>query len=141
MSRPHLASALPLHLADRHFARALTARLARCRRWVELKMRELGCLDHPAFKLIALFDATAMITCEARGYGVLDVKPLGVVWGLYPQFSAANTLMLDDLSRNFLMNPQSGLKIRPCALLALPPSNHSDPPSGPALARPACGSV
>ena len=82
-------------------------------------MRELGCLDHPAFKLTALFDATAMITCEARGYGVLDVKPLGVVWGLYPQFSAANTLMLDDLSRNFLMNPQSGLKIRPCALLAL----------------------
>ena len=72
MSRPHLASALPLHLADRHFARALTARLARCRRWVELKMRELGCLDHPAFKLTALFDATAPLRAAIAYVGRLQ---------------------------------------------------------------------
>lgn len=47
-------------------------------------------------------------------YGLLDVKPLGSVWGQHPQWGPHNTVMFDDLSRNFLMNPQSGLKIRPC---------------------------
>jgi ubiquitin-like domain-containing CTD phosphatase 1 len=41
------------------------------------------------------------------------VKPLGVIWGKFPQFSQRNTVMFDDLRRNFLMNPQSGLRIRP----------------------------
>uniref|UniRef100_H2Z0J7 FCP1 homology domain-containing protein n=1 Tax=Ciona savignyi TaxID=51511 RepID=H2Z0J7_CIOSA len=41
-------------------------------------------------------------------------KPLGVIWGKYPEYySSHNTIMFDDLRRNFLMNPQSGLKIRP----------------------------
>jgi ubiquitin-like domain-containing CTD phosphatase 1 len=41
------------------------------------------------------------------------VKPLGVIWGKFPQYSQRNTIMFDDLRRNFLMNPQSGLRIRP----------------------------
>jgi len=43
----------------------------------------------------------------------LKVKPLGVIWGQFPQYSAANTIMFDDCRRNFLMNPQCGLRIRP----------------------------
>ena len=44
---------------------------------------------------------------------VFQVKPLGVIWGKFPQFSKENTIMFDDLRRNFLMNPSNGLKIRP----------------------------
>jgi ubiquitin-like domain-containing CTD phosphatase 1 len=60
------------------------------------------------------YDAGAMITLHDDKYGTLNVKPLGVIWGQSSQWGPHNTLMLDDLSRNFLMNPQSGLKIRPC---------------------------
>lgn len=41
------------------------------------------------------------------------MKPLGVIWGKYPQYSSKNTIMFDDIRRNFIMNPKSGLKIRP----------------------------
>jgi len=40
-----------------------------------------------------------------------QVKPLGVVWGKFPQWSRTNTVMVDDLRRNFIMNPQNGLKV------------------------------
>ena len=43
----------------------------------------------------------------------LQVKPLGVIWGKFPQYNKDNTIMFDDLRRNFLMNPFNGLKIRP----------------------------
>ena len=42
-----------------------------------------------------------------------QVKPLGVIWGKFPQYNKDNTIMFDDLRRNFLMNPFNGLKIRP----------------------------
>lgn len=41
-----------------------------------------------------------------------QVKPLGVIWGKYKHYKQQNTIMFDDLRRNFLMNPQNGLKIR-----------------------------
>ena len=41
----------------------------------------------------------------------VQVKPLGVIWGKYPQWGPHNTIMFDDLRRNFIMNPQSGLKV------------------------------
>lgn len=41
------------------------------------------------------------------------VKPLGVIWGKFSEFySKKNTIMFDDIGRNFLMNPQNGLKVR-----------------------------
>uniref|UniRef100_A0A672LM32 Ubiquitin-like domain-containing CTD phosphatase 1 n=1 Tax=Sinocyclocheilus grahami TaxID=75366 RepID=A0A672LM32_SINGR len=40
------------------------------------------------------------------------VKPLGVIWGKYIEFyNRKNTIMFDDIGRNFLMNPQNGLKV------------------------------
>ena len=44
---------------------------------------------------------------------IFKVKPLGVIWGKFPQFNKDNTIMFDDLRRNFLMNPCNGLKIKP----------------------------
>lgn len=57
-----------------------------------------------------------MISVYTAHYGVLNVKPLRVIWDM-EQFSnfysSKNTIMFDDLRRNFLMNPQNGLRIEP----------------------------
>ena len=81
-------------------------------RWIEEKMRLLGVSTHSAYKIMFYLDSNAMISVY-NNRGVIDVKPLGVIWGLYPQYSSKNTIMFDDIRRNFLMNPKSGLKIRP----------------------------
>ena len=54
-----------------------------------------------------------MISVHLSDKGVVNVKPLQVLWGLYPQYSPQNTIMIDDIARNFAMNPQTGLRIRP----------------------------
>lgn len=82
-------------------------------KWINEKMRMLGVSSHPSYKIAFHLDSLAMITVETPKYGVVAVKPLGVIWGKYKQFSAKNTIMFDDIRRNFLMNPQSGLRIRP----------------------------
>ena len=47
------------------------------------------------------------------------MKPLGVVWGKYEElYSRKNTIMFDDIGRNFLMNPQNGLKVKQPLLLS-----------------------
>ena len=45
--------------------------------------------------------------------GVFDCKPLPVLWGRFPEYTAHNTIMFDDLRRNYVFNPQNGLVIRP----------------------------
>ncbi|KAL4707049.1 hypothetical protein ACJJTC_014328 [Scirpophaga incertulas] len=82
-------------------------------KWIEEKMRLLGVSTHSDYKIMFYLDYLAMITVHTAKYGTIDVKPLGVIWGKYPQYSSKNTIMLDDIRRNFLMNPKSGLKIRP----------------------------
>uniref|UniRef100_A0A1J3DEF8 protein-serine/threonine phosphatase n=1 Tax=Noccaea caerulescens TaxID=107243 RepID=A0A1J3DEF8_NOCCA len=83
-------------------------------KWVELKMGELGVLNNPNYKITALLDHLAMITVQSDTRGIFDCKPLGLIWALLPEFyNAQNTIMFDDLRRNFVMNPQNGLKIRP----------------------------
>ncbi|KAM7265167.1 hypothetical protein ACFE04_002850 [Oxalis oulophora] len=83
-------------------------------KWVELKMEELGVLNNPNYKITALLDHLAMITVQSDSRGIFDCKPLGLIWALFPEFySSKNTIMFDDLRRNFVMNPQNGLTIRP----------------------------
>lgn len=82
-------------------------------RWIEEKMKLLGVNTHSDYKILFYLDSCAMISVYTADRGVTDVKPLGVIWGRYPQYSASNTIMFDDIRRNFLMNPQSGLRIRP----------------------------
>jgi ubiquitin-like domain-containing CTD phosphatase 1 len=36
-----------------------------------------------------------------------------VLWRHIPAFTPEQTIMFDDIRRNFLLNPQVGLKIRP----------------------------
>ena len=85
-------------------------------KWVELKMKELGVLGHPDFKLLCLLASSAMVTVHDASYGIVNCKPLAFIWRhavFGGHYGAHNTIMFDDLSRNFLMNPQNGLKIRP----------------------------
>ena len=88
-------------------------------KWIELKMKELGVMHHVqqnAFKILAFVDYTAMIPVTTEKYGTIDCKPLGVLWqhpGFKGNYGKENTIMFNDLRRNFVMNPRNGLKIRP----------------------------
>ncbi|TKY60150.1 Ubiquitin domain-containing CTD phosphatase [Spatholobus suberectus] len=83
-------------------------------KWINIKMGQLGVLDNPNYKITALLDHMAMITVESTSRGVFDCKPLGLIWAQLPEFyNASNTIMFDDLRRNFVMNPQNGLTIKP----------------------------
>ncbi|KAK7839693.1 ubiquitin-like domain-containing ctd phosphatase [Quercus suber] len=83
-------------------------------KWVELKMGQLGVLSNPNYKITALLDHLAMITVQSDSRGIFDCKPLGLIWAQFPEFySSKNTIMFDDLRRNFVMNPQNGLIIKP----------------------------
>merc|ERR1712002_381372 len=82
-------------------------------KWIKAKMEELHVLNNDNYKLCFMLDSLAMITVHTEKYGVVDVKPLGVIWGKFSQWDKTNSIMFDDIRRNFLMNPQNGLKIRP----------------------------
>lgn len=83
-------------------------------KWVELKMGQLGVLDNPNYKITALLDHSAMITVHSEARGTFDCKPLGLIWAQCPEYyNSKNTIMFDDLRRNFVMNPQNGLTIKP----------------------------
>eukprot|EP01102_Stenamoeba_stenopodia_P021975 TRINITY_DN8995_c0_g1_i1.p1 TRINITY_DN8995_c0_g1~~TRINITY_DN8995_c0_g1_i1.p1 ORF type:complete len:351 (+),score=96.42 TRINITY_DN8995_c0_g1_i1:44-1054(+) len=81
--------------------------------WIQRKMAGLGVMSNPNYKIAFFLDRMAMITVHSQKYGVLDTKGLGVIWGKYKQITEKNTIHIDDLSRNFLMNPKNGLKIEP----------------------------
>ncbi|KAH9301536.1 hypothetical protein KI387_013119, partial [Taxus chinensis] len=83
-------------------------------KWVEVKMEQLRVLSNPNYKITALLDYLAMITVQSDSHGVFDCKPLGLIWALFPKYyNPKNTIMFDDLRRNFVMNPQNGLVIKP----------------------------
>ncbi|XP_011002418.1 PREDICTED: ubiquitin-like domain-containing CTD phosphatase [Populus euphratica] len=83
-------------------------------KWVELKMGQLGVLNNPNYKITALLDHSAMITVQSDSCGIFECKPLGLIWAKFPEFySSKNTIMFDDLRRNFMMNLQNGLVIKP----------------------------
>jgi len=82
-------------------------------KWIEAKLQELNLEKNDKFKISFVLDSGAMITIDSPKYGVIEVKPLGVVWGQFDEYDETNTIMFDDMRRNFLMNPQNGLKIRP----------------------------
>jgi ubiquitin-like domain-containing CTD phosphatase 1 len=66
--------------------------------WIEVKMRELGVLSHGSFKVTCFMDRSAMIPVESPPYGRFVTKPLGVLWGQFPEHAnPGNTIMFDDL--------------------------------------------
>eukprot|EP01118_Nematostelium_gracile_P009953 TRINITY_DN337_c0_g2_i1.p1 TRINITY_DN337_c0_g2~~TRINITY_DN337_c0_g2_i1.p1 ORF type:complete len:160 (+),score=35.40 TRINITY_DN337_c0_g2_i1:2-481(+) len=86
-------------------------------KWIDVKMSELGVFNNANYKITFALDRSAMFTVttfQEKERKVFDTKALGVIWGKFPDYyNAENTIHLDDLRRNFAMNPQNGLKIRP----------------------------
>jgi len=61
-----------------------------------------------------VLDKTCMFTVfterDAKPY-THSVKALQIIWNHFPRFGPKNTIHVDDLSRNFALNPTEGLKI------------------------------
>jgi ubiquitin-like domain-containing CTD phosphatase 1 len=70
----------------------------------------MGMLTSPDYKISFVLDRTSMFSIESKR-GKHQVKALEIIWHHLPQFNKTNTIHLDDLARNFAMNPENGLKI------------------------------
>ncbi|KAJ3541306.1 hypothetical protein NM688_g6107 [Phlebia brevispora] len=73
--------------------------------WLEVKLVELGMI---------VLDKTSMFTVFSVRDGAPvkhSVKALQIIWNHLPQYGAHNTIHVDDLGRNFALNPNQGLKI------------------------------
>ncbi|KAF9013944.1 HAD-like domain-containing protein [Cyathus striatus] len=84
--------------------------------WLEAKLVELGMIGSTRnYNISFVLDKASMFRVFSEREGkpwTHYVKALQIIWNHFPQFSAANTLHVDDLSRNFALNPKEGLKIR-----------------------------
>ncbi|EIN07108.1 HAD subfamily IIID h [Punctularia strigosozonata HHB-11173 SS5] len=84
--------------------------------WLETKLVEIGMLgdERRNYKISFVLDKTCMFTVFSKRHGKNvshQVKALKIIWNHFPQFNAKNTIHIDDLGRNFALNPREGLKI------------------------------
>lgn len=84
--------------------------------WLETKLVELGMIGSDrSYQISFVLDKTSMFTVFTEREGkpwIHSVKALQIIWNHFPQFDASNTIHVDDLSRNFALNPNEGLKIQ-----------------------------
>lgn len=84
-------------------------------RWLEAKITALSMVNAPDYKIAFVLDRTAMFpVTSTRGLKERrhEVKALELIWRKFPdRWSKSNTVHVDDLRRNFVLNPQSGLRI------------------------------
>ncbi|SAM83994.1 uncharacterized protein UBRO_06329 [Ustilago bromivora] len=82
-------------------------------RWLEVKLIELNMLGNPDYSISFVIDRTPMFKIQSKA-GTHEVKALEFIWRRWPDvYGPHNTIHIDDLSRNFAMNPRNGLKIKP----------------------------
>ncbi|KJA27154.1 hypothetical protein HYPSUDRAFT_198438 [Hypholoma sublateritium FD-334 SS-4] len=83
--------------------------------WLETKLVELGMVGAQRnYQISFVLDKTCMFTVFTERDNKPwkhSVKALQIIWNHFPQFHAKNTIHVDDLSRNFALNPKEGLKI------------------------------
>ncbi|KAL6301591.1 HAD IIID h [Sparassis latifolia] len=83
--------------------------------WLETKLVELGMIGGGRnYEISFVLDKTCMFTVFSTREGKQyrhSVKALQIIWNHFKQFNSTNTLHVDDLSRNFALNPRQGLKI------------------------------
>ncbi|EGC30465.1 hypothetical protein DICPUDRAFT_157806 [Dictyostelium purpureum] len=93
-------------------------------KWIEIKLTELGLLTNPKFKICFVMDQTLMfkvtsyrnVNGKERTKIKHQVKALEIIWThkhLGKFFTSKNTLHVDDLSKNFAMNPKNGVHVPP----------------------------
>ncbi|KAH9832936.1 HAD subfamily IIID h [Rhodofomes roseus] len=94
--------------------------------WLETKLAELGMIGGGrAYEISFVLDKKCMFSVFSRRDGKPykhHVKALQIIWNHFPQFNASNTIHVDDLGRNFALNPGQGLKITPFKDARLPQS-------------------
>ena len=82
-------------------------------KWIDAKLALLGVSRNVNYKFVCYLDSRATISVEAPKYGLVDTKPLGLIWGRFEEhYNASNTVIVDDCRHNFLMNPQNGIRIK-----------------------------
>ncbi|ORY28457.1 HAD-like domain-containing protein [Naematelia encephala] len=85
-------------------------------RWLESKLVELGMIGGTRnYRICFVSDRTTMFPIFSKRGGKImkhEVKPLAYFWAKFPEWSQKNTIHIDDLARNFALNPGEGLKIR-----------------------------
>ena len=55
-------------------------------KWIEEKMKVLGCDNHPDYKLAFYLDSRAMISIHADKYGVIEVRLILKKFMVYDTF-------------------------------------------------------
>jgi ubiquitin-like domain-containing CTD phosphatase 1 len=84
--------------------------------WVESKLTEMGILTNPNYHINFVLDKDSMFQVSSNIQNKIRehyVKPLQFLYTKFPQFyNSRNTVHVDDLSRNFAMNPHNGIKIK-----------------------------
>lgn len=81
-------------------------------RWLEIKLVELNMLGNPDYNISFVIDRTPMFKIQSKR-GTHEVKALEFIWRRWPEmYGCHNTIHIDDLGRNFAMNPLNGLKIK-----------------------------
>ncbi|KAI9168170.1 orotate phosphoribosyltransferase [Blastocladiella emersonii ATCC 22665] len=81
---------------------------------LEAKVTDTGLISHPAYRLSFVLTKSAMfsVTTTLKDRSLKhQVKALAIIWAKLPQYSAKNTIHVDDLGRNFALNPHSGVKV------------------------------
>lgn len=78
--------------------------------YITKKLELVNAIDNPNYKIAFCLDLSAMASIVDKG---ILVKPLSLIWNKYKQYSSMNTIMVDDVSKNFILNQQSGLWIKP----------------------------
>ncbi|KAG8937308.1 hypothetical protein FRC02_000078 [Tulasnella sp. 418] len=83
--------------------------------WLETKLVELQMVGSDKnYKISFVLDKTPMFTVFSTREGkrfTHSVKALKIIWLHFPEFGPSNTIHIDDLGRNFALNPREGLKI------------------------------
>ncbi|ETV75995.1 HAD hydrolase, family IIID, variant 2 [Aphanomyces astaci] len=80
-------------------------------RWIEIKLTELGMLTTPDYCINFILDKTSMFSVPDQAKPI-KVKALDIIWRSFPgRWHAKNTLHVDDLERNFKLNPLNGIVI------------------------------
>merc|ERR1711971_518680 len=84
-------------------------------RWIEIKLTEMDMLQNSKYKITFVLDKKSMFTIQGGKDGNKRhyVKPLQLIWSKYKGvYGEENTIHIDDLRRNFALNPQQGLTIK-----------------------------
>eukprot|EP00382_Lankesteria_abbotti_P000374 CAMPEP_0113845808 /NCGR_PEP_ID=MMETSP0372-20130328/962_1 /TAXON_ID=340204 /ORGANISM="Lankesteria abbotti" /LENGTH=239 /DNA_ID=CAMNT_0000814891 /DNA_START=291 /DNA_END=1010 /DNA_ORIENTATION=- /assembly_acc=CAM_ASM_000359 len=112
LKRPHLDVFLQLVYA--HFDLGVWSQTKW--KWVEMKCTELGLLTSCSHGICFALDRSSMFTINAKQkngeYRTHEVKALEIIWAKFPlRWGPHNTVHVDDLSRNFALNPRNGVKV------------------------------